>query len=175
MKKKSLIIVIAVLLIVGCFAYTTLFISRNKPSPNQADKNVEVTPDLSKGKIFRAKGMNFQVTVPQKFEIEEKLTSVDLKNNTGSISVVRNATNYENLDGYILEFDSRRKSTLSNIQKSTISGLETLIRVAVFPDEGIRQKSYYIYSNYFVFILSTQQEALYSDLDQIAQSFRYTP
>src|SRR3989338_6411931 len=72
-------------------------------------------------------------------------------------------------------FQSKRRIEISGTTMLIINGLNSLSRIIKFSEEGIIQKSYYIYVNNSVYILSTKSESLYLALDQIAQSFRYTP
>lgn len=126
-------------------------------------------------KTYSSKVMKFAIDVPYQFRVEDTDVKLTLSVDTGQISIVRNGTNYDNLSDYLAEFDTRRNLTSSEINKISIDGKEAISRLVTFPEEGVRQKSYYIYADSWVYVLSTSSEALFSDLDQIAQSFRYTP
>jgi len=95
------------------------------------------------------------------------------------ISVIRNYDPIGNgsLGEYLDYADSKNeiKST-SGKKELVINGYQAASRNEV--RGGINKKAYYIYVSdvdKIVYVFSTKSESLYSDLDQIAQSFRYTP
>lgn len=126
-------------------------------------------------KSYQSKNLKFEIKAPSEFEFSDNLALVELKDNSGSIAVSRNGTNFSNLKDYLANFDSKRQLTASNTKELNINGLVSISRVVRFLPENKEQKSYYIYANNFVYIISTADTALYDELDQIAQSFRYIP
>ena len=126
------------------------------------------------GNYYRSKTMKLIIDIPNTYQIEDKQISIDLKKDNSSISIVGNGTNYSNLDDYLVNFDSRRKITVSEASRSSINGYDAISRIVSFPNENITQKSYYIFVSNTVYIFSTSSQELYGDLDQIAKSFKYT-
>ena len=119
--------------------------------------------------------MKFYIDVPSGFNVQDKGLDFYISNVEGRITVSRNGTNFKTLDEYLNDYDKRQQPTTTDTKKLSISGYDVVSRIISFPEQKIKQKSYYIYVNGAVFIISTQSESLYSDLDQIAQSFRYSP
>jgi len=144
----------------------------------QSIGNLKPTPTVSatRLKTFKSSGtMKFTVQIPNTYEPDEKLTYVDFKKGGDLVDVIRNGTNFGSLDEYLKNSDSRKNLKISSERILEINGYEAKDRVEFNKDNGVSQKVYYIYINNWVYIISTKSETLYSDLDQIAQSFRYTP
>ena len=70
---------------------------------------------------------------------------------------------------YITDLHKKNKVGFTEQQVLSINGLSAI--KGYVNDEKI----YFIYAQYAVYTLSTREPSLYSDLDQIAQSFRYAP
>ncbi len=125
-------------------------------------------------KTFDSKTMKFTIQIPSKYTIQDNSLSVDLVLDNLKINITRNGTNFSNLSDYIKDFNSKRRFDLKVSKKESINGYDSLSRLIILPD-NTNQKSYYIYVDHWVYSLSTSSEALYSDLDQIAKSFKYNP
>jgi len=174
-KMRRIVILASVLmiLIVGVVVFVNKSNryngNHNITSPTVADTDLKTFKSSS--------AMKFTIQYPSNYLLIDKVDMVEMSNSngSGSIFIIRNGTNFNSLEGYIENFDSKRKVNLSSTQSLTIDGFETMSRIIYTPGNKITQKSYYIFVNGTVYILSTQLESLYSDLDQIAQSFRYTP
>lgn len=130
--------------------------------------------EVDKATTFESKYLEFSVSLPIGFQAIDETSRITINSSNSQISVTRNGTQFKNLDGYIKDFDSKRKLTAKDIENTTINGHESLSREVMFPDQNYTQKSYYIYVNNVVYVLSTNTQALYDDLDQIARSFKYT-
>jgi hypothetical protein len=128
-------------------------------------------------KIFQSKALKFTIKLPTHTTTIEKSTYVDFILVDSKINVSKNNTNFDVLDDYIKDFDSIRKSIkVQNEERLNINGLNAVKRIEFFNLGPInQQKVYYIYNDYAVYSISTTFQPLYPDLDQIAQSFRYTP
>ena len=89
----------------------------------------------------------------------------------------KNNSNYSNLVDYLKWFDGTRKGLQVNNEKNIeIGGYEGILRIENFSLGLVnQQKIYYLLVNGVIYTLSTSSPLLYPDLDQIAQSFRYTP
>ncbi len=165
-KFLSFIVIIIVVIFVGAIYIVissgNLYqnISNSQPTSNQ---------------IYKSKAMKFSIDVPSKFQIKEDLSIFLLKYNGLNIEIIKNGTNYSNLNDYIVSFDQRRNLISSEVKKNSVNGLEAMSRKVRFPKEKGEQKTYYICGDNWVYILSTSSPALFNDLDKIARSFRYTP
>lgn len=129
-----------------------------------------------KEKIYRSKTLKFSIIVPSKFQVEERFTTILLKYNDELIQINRNGTNFENIEGYLNDLSKKNKITIQDERKTAINGLNAIIGTLQYPGGPQNgEKNYYLYNNYAIYSISTPSEALFSDLDQIAQSFRYAP
>lgn len=123
-----------------------------------------------KTKLFRSSNvMDFSIILPNNLEAIEKFGDVTINTPDGNIYIGRIATNYDNLKDYLKDLERENDSPIQNKQDITINKLSAT--------KGIvnNQDYYFIYSNYSVYTLFTPIKDLQNDLDQIAQSFQYTP
>jgi hypothetical protein len=104
--------------------------------------------------------------------VEEKFATITIKNkdNTDSeINLFRMGTNYDNLESFLADLVEKNRSKITNKENIEINGLPAI-------KTDINDKRVYlIYKNNFVFSLETKSPKLYSNLDQIARSFKYNP
>ena len=117
---------------------------------------------------------NLKFTVDATNDFEEADTGIifTLKNNEGEITVIRNGTQFGNLESYLKNLDSGPGYNVQDVDSMKINNLDTVSRVESTSNN--KYKIYYIFVNNAVYNLSTSSESLYDDLDRIAQSFRYT-
>lgn len=172
MKKTILSKKAPVILFILVFLITLFFVSptfRNLLNLNQYLNKREAGPT-----VFESKYLNFSVDLLPGFQAADETTQITIDSQGGQINVSRNGTNYDSLDSYISDFDTKRNLIASDVEKITINDYESMSRMVEFPDQSVKQKSYYIYINNWVYIISTFSEGLYDDLDQIAKSFKYT-
>lgn len=172
MNKLILTIIILVIVVIGGFIGTKQFVG---PGTTQITSETPPTSQPTELKTFKSQNLDFEIQIPQKFTPKDDVLSTELESPLGKITIIRNGTNFDNLQDYIRDFDSRRKLTSFDVKETIINGLDSLSRTVNFTQENVQQKSYYIYVENLVYILSTNSKSLYNDLDQIAQSFRYTP
>jgi len=171
-KILILALVLIPLILLSVFIYNK-FLSQKyiQTSP----QNVIPTVFNQNLKTFKSSTMDFTVQIPNYYQATEKLTYVDLKSDNGLVDVVRNRTNFNSLDEYLKDTDSRKKLSIFSRENLEINGYNAESRIEQNKDSGVKQKVYYIFVDGSVYIISTKIESLYSDLDQIAQSFKYTP
>lgn len=122
---------------------------------------------------FQSNLHNFKVVYPSSLEVVDKGMNVKFINREGVIAVAVNGTNYNSLRDYLAEFDSRREIEILTSNAKTIGNKQAFERKEFFPNLNSEEKSYYIYSDYSVYIFSTTSPELYDELDQIAESFEY--
>lgn len=166
-NQKNLILfaIIIIFVLVGALAYSksdilnSLFVAQNESQPT---------------KTFESKYLKFKIDLPYGFQATDETSRITINSNQGQMSITRNGTNYSKLEDYISDFDSKRKLTASEAKNVLIDGHEALYRNVEYPDQSFKQKSYYIFVGNAVYIFSTSSEAFYDELDQIAQSFKYT-
>lgn len=155
-----LTVFVIVILLVGAYIF---YINKDNYS------DTSPTPsNSSQTKTFRSETMEFEIEVPEGFEVEEKFTTVKLKNTKGEILIARNSTNFDSLEEYLN--DSRLQS--EKFVVNTYLEINNLSSVEGFVGE---QKVYFLYASNNVYSISTPNKDLYIDLGQVAQSFRYIP
>ena len=171
MRKLIILVSVVIILILA-----TGFILRgiNKQSAG----NLKPTPTISNTnlKTFKSSSaMDFTVQIPQDYDIDEKLTHIDFRNKKDFIGVDRtDASGFNSLKDFLAYVDDKNKLKLTpTIKELKINGQPAITRMEV--RGSIRYKMYYIHADNWVYVFSTKSESLDSDLDQIAQSFKYTP
>ena len=169
MKQKGKILIIlfvVAILILGIAFYKSKSIN---PVPTPQPTNT-----AEQTKTFQSKNLKFNIDLPSKFEIQEKFTSLLLKSDNGEIVVSRVATNFDNLDSYIKDLSQKNKIEIMDNESKIINGLSSIVgRIKNVSTQELKDKIYFIYSEGWIYSLSTSSQSLYSDLDQIAKSFRY--
>lgn len=126
-------------------------------------------------KTYQSKNMKFSINLSTSTSVKEGLTYVDITFKKGLIDIVRNGTNFSSLSEYLKDSDAKKGVQVSEEDKLMINGYQADTRVETNPSTNKMQKTYYIYVENWAYTLSTSSPSLYGDLDQIAQSFRYTP
>lgn len=144
--------------------------ARSKPSSTTSRPQPTALTNFQQTKTFHSSNvMKFSISVPASYNVIEKLGAVTISTPNGKIYIDRNGTNFDNLEDYLEDLNQKNKTILS--QKLNLK-IDDLIVISGIID---KRKIYFIYKNYFVYTLSTDSEALFDDLDQIAQSFNYIP
>lgn len=160
-KQKTLIILIVILALL----LSMIALNKPKPIPNSS----QLPASTNQTNTFHSKILKFTISLPNNYLAQEKLGSVAINTNTGTITIGQNGTNYSNLKDYIENSRNDLKNSISNKNDQIIYGLE-----AVSGFIG-KEKTYLIYANNRVYFISTKDPYSFNDLDQIAQSFRYIP
>lgn len=160
-------------ILIVCFIVLILvFLSQHTP-PQLPAKTTPSSLQNNQTTTYYSKSKKFTINVPNYFKITDEDMEITLEKGDSTISVTKNGTNFDNLSDYIKYFDSKRTVISSNTVFLTINGNKAISRIVEFPVQNTTQKSYYIYVDNSVFILSTSSPSLYRDLDSIARSFHY--
>jgi|SRR3989344_97589 len=137
---------------------------------NQLSSNKTLSVQIQKTKTFKSSDvMDFNINTPTSFSIEEKFGQVTIKNTEGIITVDKIGSDYSDLKQHLSDKRIQILQKLSSVSEETIGGLESISGYIN------NSKLYFIMSENRVYTLSTDSASLYSTLDQIAHSFRYTP
>lgn len=157
MKNKKTIIYIGIAIIIIILAFWYFYKANSNP----------VSPIVHQVSYpYMSRPMKFTVLLPNSnFQLSEGINALFIKNKIGEIRLTRQGTNYDSLDNYLgsLNLKIVNKEDLKINSTSAIRG-------------SIDSRIYYfIYINNWIYALSTSSPDLYSDLDQIAKSFKYTP
>lgn len=149
---------------------------QNTPLPQTTIIPNDEPKTTSGYKLFRSNDvMDFSVQIPENYTVKEGLTYVEFMLNNDYISMGRNGAGWINsLDEYLLYRDEKNDSSeVDEIKELNINGYSAVVRDEI--RGGVNARLYYIDVEEWVYVFSTKSESLYSDLDQIAQSFQYTP
>lgn len=168
---KVIIFILVILFLIFAFVYL--------PRPdysaiqNQSQTIKQLNSKEVGTKFYSSKTFKISFQVPAKAAIKEDVAEIRIELNKNLIVVTRNGTNFQNLIDYLKEFDSRRQIKADYEKAEKIGENEAIFRTII--SDNKKRRSVFIYSNYYVYIFSTDSEALFPDLDRIAKSFRYTP
>lgn len=172
-KKTSFLKNQPILLIVaGIIALTAAFFFWNRqnltPQLTQTPASPDDTTTYQSSDV-----LGFEIEVPITYTIRDRGFDVTLSKDGDEINIHRSGTDFDNLDDYLSNLDSYKKNKPKSENKVEIDGLNSARRMIEIQDSS-DLLSYKIYINGLVYDISTTSPNLYSDLDQIAQSFRYT-
>lgn len=157
-------------------AITVLILYVLQLNPN-GEKRIYNSQQMYSSSTFTSKNLKFSVTVSNDYLINEKYTSIMLKNNLGEIKINRIGTNFSNLNDYLQDLEVKNKLQIINKETFKVGGLDIIKGIINHTITKVAdEKAYFIYSNnWSVYSFSTSSPALFDDLDQIVRSFRYTP
>ena len=162
--NHGFIILIAFILLFGIILYAATNV--NKTYTPQTNTLI----NTSDTKTYSSESMKFSVGVPTKFKVNEKFFRVTLASNEGNIYIEKNGTNFDNIDDYVNELDTKNNSVTLDKERLSINSFPTISGMVG------NQKYYFIYAdNWTIFTLFSNSSSLFPVLDQIASSFRYTP
>lgn len=127
-------------------------------------------------KEYKSKDLKISINVPSGFRIEDKFASISLIKTEGVINIGRNGTNFESIEGYLDDLSLKNRITITDKEKVMINNINA-IRGVIKSSGGPQRedKVYFFYNNFAVYSIATSIPALFDELDEIAQSFRYTP
>ncbi|OGM12698.1 hypothetical protein A3A76_04255 [Candidatus Woesebacteria bacterium RIFCSPLOWO2_01_FULL_39_23] len=167
-NNKSLLFGLVILLLIVVWVYLT---RANKPTVSTVFTTSPTPISTSQNlKTFKSSEiMDFTIETPRDYQVVEKYGLATLTSSKGKIIISQNATNYDNLSDFLKD---NRGTSYTNITNKRYLNINNLESVSGFIGE---EKIYFIYVDYTVYLISSKTGALFSDLDQIAQSFRYTP
>ncbi len=175
LNKKTIIldlVILGVFLILGYY-FVVKLVANSSYSLRQQTNN----SNLNQAKTYASKTLKFTIDVPSQFQINERLTEVHLADNAKEeVIISRVGTNFSNIDDYMNDLSIKNKINREDVIKVNINGLNGIREIVKYPGgPQMGEKTYYIYSENWVYYISTNSESLFSDLDKIAQSFKYTP
>lgn len=129
----------------------------------------------SRPKIYNSDSMKISFEVPAGSNLEDKFASIEIKNDNGSIFLDRNGTNHSNINDYLSDLNKKNKTSVISDQSHRINNYDVVQEEIVYDNEkNINMLIYFIYIDNFVYSISTSSPELFDELDQIAQSFKYT-
>lgn len=181
-KLLTVIVSLIALLVIGYLTSSKISLQNSAQLPIQnltptqayrAPTEVKATPGY---KTFKStEKMNFTLQIPVEYSTTEKLTHLEIKKEEDSISGDRIGVGvYNSIEDYLSYFDKKSElKDITVIKKMEIDGYPAIVRQEL--RGGIYYRIYYILVDPWIYGFSTKSESLYSDLDQIVQSFKYQP
>lgn len=146
----------------------------NKQSTNLTLELTPVPPETT-SELYSSE-LGFTIQIPSGYSVERYNSYIKLNNSVVAINISRNGTNFGDLKSYLKWFDSTRKEIVIHDEQNTlINQLSVVVREEELKNKTIKQKVYYLFTKGIVFTITSSSNVAYSDLDQIAQSFKYTP
>jgi len=154
------IVVGAVIFYTNSFQENATLDTANTPSPTPATT-----------KFQSSSVMKFSIDVQQNFVVQDNNGFITIMSGENQILISKNGTNFNNINDFLETLQNQNRFKLTDPIDLLINDAEAI--AGTFGEEKI----YYVMPNgaYRVYILSTKSPQLYSALDQIAKSFRYTP
>lgn len=180
MKQMSNILIILAIIVVLIaagvlyFAFKPTSIPNNSPASSSKQPQATSKSSSKEIKTYQSKKIKFSISFYRNFKIEENFNEVILNSNNGNVLIGRNGTNFPTIAGYVDDLSQKNHLKISQRTSLRIDGKDAVSGIISHAD-GIQEKTYFIYADNWVYTLSTSSEALYNDLDQIAESFKYTP
>jgi len=166
-KFLSFIVVVVLIVFAGVIYIVVSSGNLYKNTPNNQQPSSQ---------IYKSKNLKFSISVSANWQVQEDITFVDLISNKGKINISRIATNFNSVKDYLQDFDLKRSISIKKENEIKINNKESISRIEIFNGGPInKQKVYYVYTDNWVYAISTTPESLFDDLDKIAQSFKYGP
>ncbi len=170
-QKKSFNKLIYIILIL-IFIIVVIFLLKPPKTASLQEKQIIPPPspadNISRPRLYRSKLLKIEVLIPSGYTFEDKFAQITLEKNKQQILIGRSGTNFTNLDGALQDLIVKNRMIIKK-EALNINGLEA---ISSLDNHG---KVYFIFADGWFFNLETNYPSIYSDLDQIAQSFKYIP
>ena len=139
-------------------------------------QSITTTSIPNETRTYKSKFLKITFNYPTKFQLEDKFDTIYLKEGNYLIIIDRVGTNYKTIDEYLNYLGNINKVNISDRQQLKVNKLDGVKATINHPNTNNPDTEvYYFYVDNWVYDISTTYSSLYPDLDQIAQSFRYTP
>src|SRR3989344_1779632 len=169
MKKKGILLIFFVIFVLTIIYWFSFRKSGDETTLPKAPSLTEIQL-----KPFQSTASDFAVQIPIDYSVTEKWVTTEFTSDKGLIQMGRNANDSNSLREYLQDADEKNKTEIiSDKEELMVNNYPAATRVEL--RGTVYAKFYYIYVDDWVYVFSTESESLYSDLDQIAKSFRYTP
>lgn len=169
--KNNKTIIYLILVAIVIFTIVLAF----KLSAPQIENNTLNTFRATQNKTYASKLLKFSIDYPSNCALEEADTDINLNCNSGSIRISRYGTNFSNPSDFFRDLSIKNRFTIIESKSTELNTMPAIEAKITYPGGPAIEKIYYIYINYAIYSISSSSPELYSDLDQIAKSFKYTP
>lgn len=143
-----------------------LYPQQNSPTP---------TPTMN---TYHSRFLKSTISIPAGFSVEERFGILSLKKDGNEMIIHRIGTNhiFSSTDEFLDETMRENPPTVNERRHVIINKLDSVMsRIEYKTHPEFNSKAYYFHINNGFYDLYTESTALYTDLDQVAQSFRYEP
>lgn len=159
------------LVVIGCLVIVlVLFTVASRSTNNKIRTPTPSTSPIAQSHTFTSSPVmgSFTITIPEGFEVEEEFGTLKLISSKGEIRISQNGSNFDNLNDHIEHMEQSNRVSFVDETKYTLRELEA--------QKGFinKQKTIFIYSNFNVYSISSNNLDLYDSVDHLAQSF-YLP
>src|SRR3989337_3905388 len=168
MKKKFLMIIAGVLILLSVATIVLDKFGENYKFSKTPSSSGTETQKVHVSQRFKSRNLDFEVQIPKDYEINEKLTFVELKFNQYLIDIIRNGTNFDLLEEYLENFDKTRKLKTEEQENELINNYQAVRRIETNLDSGVKEKVYYFFVDSWVYTLSTSSESFGAGNDFLA-------
>ncbi|MEK7518117.1 MAG: hypothetical protein AAB583_06265 [Patescibacteria group bacterium] len=174
--KKSNSFTFLLIVFGGLLAILLVAFYYNKTLNNSYNQS-QTNNNSNETKAYESKTLKFTIVVPPELSVKDEEIRFLISNSEGIIIVSRNGTQFDSLDNYLEDFNIKHKvQESSNEENLIIDNYTSLSKVIKYPGSTLNgDKIYFIYIPNAVYHISTSSEELFDELDEIAQSFKYTP
>lgn len=168
-KNNKLFYILVVLFIAVVLTWLAITRSNNTRYPIGG-------ANYSQTERYTSKFLNIEFIIPSEFSVEDKQVDILLKKNDSTIDIGRTGTNFESPEEYLVDLSAKNKFQITEEKKLSIDEYPALKVIIKHPFSGDPDTyAYFVYKDYAVYRISTNNKNLLGDLDEIAKSFRYTP
>lgn len=126
---------------------------------------------------YSSKFFKLSFSFPSSYTVSELDNDINLKNEVGEISIERIGTNNDTIEGYLFGIAELNKLQITDKQKIKINGMDVISCKIKSKVSDNPESRFYFFNPapWRIYSISTNIPELFSDLDQIARSFRYEP
>lgn len=183
-KSYKNILAIAIVGLLAIFLFQLITKKQNQvtPTPIPNNQNSTILSPAMKtnlSKTYHSDFLEITIDIPNGFTLKEQLPEVLLMKNSDVITIHLVGTNkiYKTIDEFLDDvFNTYNGPKNITRNKVTINGkVAEIVKVEYPQNPENNNKAYYFYINNGFYHIYTKSPDLYSDLDQIARSFRYEP
>lgn len=166
---------ISVVVLMGVILLFVLLIFSNFVTNDS--KSSKTVANFEKKYVYTSKVNDFIIDLTEiDYEtVEETYNFTSIVADEGQIHITINGTNFDNIQDYLSDLSQKNSFSLENSENIDI-GNSPAIKGKIMPMFSSKsQMAYFIYPDkWIVYTLSTDSPELYDELDQIAESFKYT-
>lgn len=186
MKKKNtksqnnntmLWIIFFLVITVALFIFLRL--QKNSYDANREElKPIAASLDVGKYNIYKSKQLKITLRIPKVYKMTDKFKFISLTSEQGEILVSTNGSYFNNIEEHLKLLAKLNHLIYEDKKSLIVNNYEAIFTIIKGKDSGEEERSYFIYpdkSTWTIYSISTKSKDLYKDLDQIAQSFQYTP